>query len=197
MDGKKKSANTLVKYFHFIIHDESTIFDLEQALSGIHNQPIVMQALDNKMGYFQLCGDDIEDMANALPLALYDMNVSSTFLISHETDRLTYYSLLNCIQFGMNRVHHLSDVLMMMLFKGDIRTRNILTEYFYHVDRELIHTANEFLKSGLNANKASAKLYLHRNTLSYRLQKFIQSTNLDIRDYYNAQVLYIYLISTK
>ena len=34
------------------------------------------------------------------------------------------------------------------------------------------------------------KLYLHRNTVNYRLQKFIEQSGLDIRDYHNAQLLY-------
>ncbi|MGL5540218.1 MAG: helix-turn-helix domain-containing protein [Erysipelotrichaceae bacterium] len=197
MDQAVRKNGSLVKYFHFIIHDESSIYDLEQVLSSLTNTSLTLQAVDHKMGHFMVVGDEVETLITTLPILLYDGNLSATFLVSHENDKLTYYSLLHCVQFGMNKVHHLSDILMMLLFNGDQKTRHLLNDTFHGVDRELINTANEFLKSGLNANKASTKLYLHRNTLSYRLQKFIQTTNLDIRDYYNAQVLYIYLISNR
>ncbi len=197
MDQVVRKSGSLVKYFHFIIHDESSVYDLEQALSTLTDSPLQLQAVDHKMGHFMVVGEEVESLITTLPILLYDGNLSATFLVSHENDKLTYYSLLQCVQFGMNKVHYLSDILMMLLFNGDQKTKLLLHDLFHGVDRELINTANEFLKAGLNANKASSKLYLHRNTLSYRLQKFIQTTNLDIRDYYNAPVLYIYLISNR
>ncbi|MGN1075804.1 MAG: helix-turn-helix domain-containing protein, partial [Candidatus Enteromonas sp.] len=35
-------------------------------------------------------------------------------------------------------------------------------------------------------------LFVHRNTFLYRLNKFIELTNLDIRDYHNALLLELY-----
>ena len=38
-------------------------------------------------------------------------------------------------------------------------------------DEEMINTAEEFLENSLNVSETSRKLYLHRNTLAYRLDK--------------------------
>ena len=59
--------------------------------------------------------------------------------------------------------------------------------------RELMETSSAYLKSDLNASLASSSLYIHRNTFNYRLQKFIDVTGLDIRNYHNALLLEIYL----
>ncbi|MBE5756968.1 MAG: hypothetical protein E7342_04115 [Clostridiales bacterium] len=53
-------------------------------------------------------------------------------------------------------------------------------------DSEMILTAEEFLKNDLNFSETSRKLYLHRNTLVYRLDKIQKATGLDIRKFQDA-----------
>ena len=53
-------------------------------------------------------------------------------------------------------------------------------------DPEMINTAEEFLENSLNASETSRKLYLHRNTLTYRLDKIEKATGLNIRKFSDA-----------
>lgn len=53
-------------------------------------------------------------------------------------------------------------------------------------DEELLSTAEEFLLSDLNVSETSRNLYMHRNTLSYRLDKIERSTGLNIRHFSDA-----------
>ncbi len=53
-------------------------------------------------------------------------------------------------------------------------------------DKEMINTAEEFLENSLNISETSRKLYLHRNTLTYRLDKIEKITGLDIRKFSDA-----------
>ena len=53
-------------------------------------------------------------------------------------------------------------------------------------DQEMITTAEEFLENSLNTSETSRKLYLHRNTLIYRLDKIEKATGLDIRKFPDA-----------
>lgn len=53
-------------------------------------------------------------------------------------------------------------------------------------DKELLLTAEEFLENSLNVSETARKLYLHRNTLSYRLEKIEKGTGLDIRKFSDA-----------
>ena len=48
-------------------------------------------------------------------------------------------------------------------------------------DREMVETAEGFFESGLNVSETARKLYLHRNTLNYRLDKIEKATGLNIR----------------
>ena len=53
-------------------------------------------------------------------------------------------------------------------------------------DEEMLATAEEFLESSLNVSETSRKLYMHRNTLLYRLDKIEKATGLNIREFPDA-----------
>ncbi len=53
-------------------------------------------------------------------------------------------------------------------------------------DSEMTETAEEFLDNNLNISETSRKLYLHRNTLTYRLDKIANETGLDVRKFSDA-----------
>lgn len=54
------------------------------------------------------------------------------------------------------------------------------------MDEETIHTIHVFLESGLNIAECARNLFLHRNTLIYRLDKIQKLTGLDIRKFDDA-----------
>ena len=51
---------------------------------------------------------------------------------------------------------------------------------------EMLETAEEFLHSSLNVSETSRNLYMHRNTLLYRLDKIEKATGLNIRSFSDA-----------
>ena len=53
-------------------------------------------------------------------------------------------------------------------------------------DPEMVVTAEEFLDNNLNSSETARKLFLHRNTLTYRLDKIERLTGLDIRKFSDA-----------
>ncbi|MBO4511005.1 MAG: helix-turn-helix domain-containing protein [Lachnospiraceae bacterium] len=53
-------------------------------------------------------------------------------------------------------------------------------------DDETIVTINKFFENNLNVSETSRQLYIHRNTLVYRLDKIQKMTNLDLRTFEDA-----------
>ena len=53
-------------------------------------------------------------------------------------------------------------------------------------DTEMINTAEEFLENSLNVSETSRNIYVHRNTLMYRLDKIERSTGLNVRKFSDA-----------
>lgn len=62
-------------------------------------------------------------------------------------------------------------------------------------DKELIHTIKVFFDSNLNTSLAAKELYLHRNGLQYRLDKFVEKTGIDIRRFDHAALVYFILLA--
>ncbi|TQS76592.1 hypothetical protein DX933_00360 [Ornithinibacillus gellani] len=76
--------------------------------------------------------------------------------------------------------------------KDDIRT-NILGEFAH--DPDFLKTINMLFQCNLNISETAKKLYLHRNTLQYRLDKFYDQTGTDIRDFHQAITVFLALLS--
>ncbi len=64
-------------------------------------------------------------------------------------------------------------------------------EKFGIFDTEMINTIEEFVKCDLNISDAAKRLYIHRNTLIYRLDKITKETGFDIRNFKEAAVFII------
>lgn len=73
--------------------------------------------------------------------------------------------------------HKLSEYLGMLV---DANAKVIFS------DEEMTNTAEEFLENSLNISETSRNLYLHRNTLTYRLDKIEKETSLNIRKFSDA-----------
>ncbi|MEG0383921.1 MAG: helix-turn-helix domain-containing protein [Solibacillus sp.] len=56
-------------------------------------------------------------------------------------------------------------------------------------DEEMLHTLKVFLQYNLNASLAAKRLHIHRNSLQYRFDKFINKTGIDCREFSNAAFL--------
>ena len=77
-----------------------------------------------------------------------------------------------------------------------------LSEVFKHssidsLDQETLFTIQKFFENNLNVSETSRKLFVHRNTLVYRLEKIKKITGLDLREFDHAIVFKIALMVKK
>ena len=64
-------------------------------------------------------------------------------------------------------------------------------------DEETLATVNKFFENNLNVSETSRQLYIHRNTLVYRLDKLQKMTGLDLRNFDDAIIFKITLMVSK
>ncbi|WP_010093746.1 PucR family transcriptional regulator [Ornithinibacillus scapharcae] len=62
-------------------------------------------------------------------------------------------------------------------------------------DSEFIHMVEVLLESNLNISVAAKNLYMHRNSLQYRIDKFYEKTGIDIRDFRQALTVYLAILA--
>ncbi|MBQ6529981.1 MAG: helix-turn-helix domain-containing protein, partial [Clostridia bacterium] len=90
--------------------------------------------------------------------------------------------ILNYDSLGIGRLIYQLPIKLCELFlqevfkKGDIST----------LDDETILTINKFFENDLNVSETSRQLFVHRNTLVYRLEKIYKLTGLDLRKFDQA-----------
>ena len=64
-------------------------------------------------------------------------------------------------------------------------------------DGDMLLTAESFLENDLNVSETARHLYMHRNTLIYRIDKIMKETNLDIRRFSDAVTFRLIAIMLK
>ena len=64
-------------------------------------------------------------------------------------------------------------------------------------DEETLTTINKFFENNLNVSETSRKLFVHRNTLVYRLEKIRRITGLDLREFDHAIIFKVALMVKK
>lgn len=62
------------------------------------------------------------------------------------------------------------------------------------LDEETLNTINKFFENNLNVSETSRQLFVHRNTLVYRIEKLQKSTGLDLRNFDDALTFKIALM---
>ncbi|WP_195989396.1 helix-turn-helix domain-containing protein [Clostridium sp. D53t1_180928_C8] len=71
------------------------------------------------------------------------------------------------------------------------RISNDVNSKISKLDNEMIRTIEVFFQCGLNLSDSAKELYIHRNTLIYRLDKIQKVTSYDIREFDNAMIFKI------
>lgn len=119
----------------------------------------------------------VKDIKKAYEEAVSCFTLGKNFGIKEE---IFYYDkmLFEKIVYNINQ-----EVKLELLYK--------FKDKFNLFDSELINTIEEFINCGLNISDAARKLYVHRNTLIYRLDKINKDTGFDIRIFREATVFII------
>lgn len=61
----------------------------------------------------------------------------------------------------------------------------------FNQEPDMFSTIKVFLENNSNASLTAKKLYIHRNTLQYRIDKFVEKTEIDLKDFYGAFTVFL------
>ncbi|MCD7034829.1 helix-turn-helix domain-containing protein [Metabacillus sp. GX 13764] len=82
-----------------------------------------------------------------------------------------------------------------LLARPGLVDAGLLSDYFLESieDQEIVDTLNVYMACNLNASSAAKKLYMHRNSFQYRIDRFIEKTGIDIKQFTEASAVYMIL----
>lgn len=129
--------------------------------------------------------DEIRKVSNSYKEAKLAMSVGKIF--NSEQNVVSYASL------GIGRLIYQLPLPMCRMFIEEIFKGNSPESF----DEETLTTINQFFENSLNVSETSRQLYIHRNTLVYRLDKLQKNTGLDLRIFDDAITFKIALMVVK
>ncbi len=105
----------------------------------------------------------------------------------------TEKSIINYENLGIGRLIYQLPTTLCEIFLSEVFKRNTIDS----LDQETLFTINKFFENNLNVSETSRKLFVHRNTLVYRLEKIKKLTGLDLRQFDHAIVFKVALMVRK
>ena len=127
----------------------------------------------------------IKDLARSFKEAQVALEVGKVF--DTEKTIISYENL------GIARlIYQLPSTLCEMFLREVFKRGSIET-----LDHETLFTIQKFFENNLNVSETSRKLFVHRNTLVYRLEKIRKLTGLDLREFDDAIVFKVALMVKK
>ncbi|MBE6711612.1 MAG: helix-turn-helix domain-containing protein [Clostridia bacterium] len=118
--------------------------------------------------------DNIKDLARSYKEAQVAIEVGKVF--DTEKNIISYENL------GIGRLIYQLPTTLCEMFLQEVFKNGSLDS----LDRETLMTIQCFFENNLNVSETSRKLFVHRNTLVYRLEKIRKLTGLDLREFDHA-----------
>ena len=105
----------------------------------------------------------------------------------------TENSIMHYENLGIGRLIYQLPTTLCEIFLSEVFKKNSIDS----LDQETLFTINKFFENNLNVSETSRKLFVHRNTLVYRLEKIKKLTGLDLRQFDHAIVFKVALMVRK
>ncbi len=127
----------------------------------------------------------VKDLARSYKEAQVAIEVGKVFDIEK--------SVINYENLGIGRLIYQLPTTLCEMFLNEVFKKGALES----LDRETLITIQAFFENNLNVSETSRKLFVHRNTLVYRLEKIKKITGLDLREFDHAITFKVALMVKK
>lgn len=129
--------------------------------------------------------ETIQELARAYREARVALEVGKVF--DTEKNIISYDNL------GIGRLVYQLPTTLCELFLNEVFKKESISV----LDSETIYTIQKFFENNLNVSETSRKLFVHRNTLVYRLDKIKKLTGLDLREFDDAIIFKVAMMVNK
>lgn len=175
-ENKKDFITAIDEKTIIILKDigESTTYDeveeLASVLLDMFNTEMMLKA---KIAFGTIAGD-LKNISKSYKEAKMALEVANIFYA--DKNILSYETL------GIGRLIYQLPVSLCRIFMEEVFKEEVPNSF----DEETITTIYKFFENNLNISETARKLYIHRNTLVYRLDKIQKMTGLDVKKFDDA-----------
>ena len=184
----------MIKYYYFASQYKLNKGMFDDIIRKSYSQYIEIEYYDDFSGVILADENFFVRLNSIIDILTMDLYSNFIFLESFKLCSLAEKALLKLQKDKKYGSFAVSLVVLQYYLSGDIELYDELKVEFSSVNKELLDTAIAYINCNMNACLASKSLYIHRNTFNYRLNKFIEQTQLDIRNYNNSILLLSYFL---
>lgn len=203
IETKNEKDNTAMEIIKGLFGNDGRDF-----ITAVDEKSIILvQQLENEEGYEKVAGvarmicdmvnteamssvrvsygtivSEIQQVSRSYKEARMALNVGKIF---YSEKTIHAYNTL-----GIGRLIYQLPVNLCQMFMHEVFTEQMPDTF----DEETLITINKFFENNLNVSETARQLFVHRNTLVYRLEKLQKSTGLDIRVFDDALTFKIALM---
>ena len=154
---------------------------LEQVANTVVDMMNMEAMMNVRVAYGTIVGE-VKEVSKSYKEAKMALDVGKIF---YAEKKVSAYNTL-----GIGRLIYQLPINLCRIFIDEIFGSNVPSE----LDDETLTTINKFFENNLNVSETSRQLFVHRNTLVYRIEKLEMSTGLDIRTFEDALTFKIALM---
>lgn len=166
------------------LSEGDSTWDIEKAASGIVAYLTKEGMKEARIAYGTVVGE-LKEVSRSYKEAKMALDVGKIFF--DERNVIAYSEL------GIGRLIYQLPIPLCKMFIREIFDGRGPDDF----DEETLATINKFFENSLNVSETSRQLFIHRNTLVYRLDKLQKSTGLDLRVFEDAITFKIALMVVK
>lgn len=183
--------------------------DIEEAFHNIFSHPVIPIFISQTEGIIVETNHplslSVQDLYSAIQVFESDFYFKIHFFLGqfrpldYQLKRL-YQLEQNLFQFALQemtkeRIHTFANVFPLFSLKNvDSTSRKLLfTRIFeaFEEDKDLWNTIKLYLENHSNTSQTAKQLFLHRNSLQYKIDKFIEKTGSDLKSFSGALTTYL------
>ena len=174
------------KQMDFVISiNETDVALIKQLPEGADAKELQRIAKQIATAVTQELVNHIRDLARAYKEAGVAIDVGKVF----DTEK----TVINYENLGIGRLIYQLPTILCQMFLQEVFKKNPIDA----LDQETLLTINKFFENNLNVSETARKLFVHRNTLVYRLEKIKKLTGLDLREFDDAITFKVALMVKK
>lgn len=189
-------------YKYLLIESKSQMNTLKASILEIFNEMIeIEEIIEDEKSLILTYQNQIETelsevIVNFASDMLLDIRLYESYKFHTKREMIKHYQFIKKLMSELSfKILYLNDLLLTKLMLTKLKIEDY--QYFlrsYTNNQMMINTVMVYLESDQNMSEASKKLYIHRNTLIQRIDKFVNETGFDIKKFIDGYIIY-YMIT--
>lgn len=171
---------------YFLMENTDNYPVLAKMLRLITRENIELTKEDKAIKVSEVSVNSFTKIAASIDTLSADLEIDNLCLIV-----VPFYDakLINSLKMHKTGVYFLYDLLLEQHMNKELDIRNV-TSILKDVPEEILLTVKNYIRLNQSLVQTGELMFAHRNTINYRINKFITVTSINVREMQNAVLVY-------